>query len=188
MQGGRAKKSTMVEQKLNKKCKMVGQKNRRWPSKRGAGPGGPAVPQELAGAPAPRWTRPSGYMLGLGRPCFVLGCMHPKCIQHHFQWPQAAPPHLSPPPKKCKPPPAVLRSLPPAGVRPLKYPEVPRARLRRAPPDPAVPCPLPPLCNTAANTAVRRCRCGIPWVLACAEPSCGCTTRFLRKARVLLRE
>jgi hypothetical protein len=31
--------------------------------------------------------------------------------------------------------------------RPLKYPEVPRARLRRAPPDPAVPCPLPPLCS-----------------------------------------
>jgi hypothetical protein len=42
--------------------------------------------------------------------------MHPKFIQHHFQWPQAAPPYLSPPPKKCKPP-AVLRSLPPAALR-----------------------------------------------------------------------
>ena len=34
-----------------------------------------------------------------------------------------------------------------ADVRPLKYPEVPWGRLRRAPPDPAVPCPLPPLCS-----------------------------------------
>jgi hypothetical protein len=92
----------------------------------GSSPGDPAVPQELAGAPGPCWTRPSGHMLGLGRPCFVLGCMHPKCIQHHFQWPQAAPPYLSPPQKNVS-----LRRPCGAGVRPLKYPEVPRARLRR---------------------------------------------------------
>jgi hypothetical protein len=30
MRGGRAKKCTMVEQKLNKKCEVVGQKNVRW--------------------------------------------------------------------------------------------------------------------------------------------------------------
>jgi hypothetical protein len=49
---------------------------------------GPAVPQELAGAPggAYRWTRPFGYMLGLGRrPCFVLvGCMHRSASSTSF--------------------------------------------------------------------------------------------------------
>jgi hypothetical protein len=43
---------------------------------------------------------------------------------------------------------ACLRRPCGAGVRPLKHPEVPRGRLRRAPPDPAVPCPLPPLSVT----------------------------------------
>jgi hypothetical protein len=46
--------------------------------------GGAAV-QELAGAPSLRQTRPSGYMLGAERPCFLLGCRHPKCIQHRLQ-------------------------------------------------------------------------------------------------------
>ncbi len=113
-------------------------------------------PRGPCGSPGAGWRpwppldpRPSGHMLGLGRPYFVLGCMHPKCIQHHFQWRHRRLLLISAHPQKnvslrrsCG---ACLRRPCGAGVRPLKYPEVPRARLRRAPPDPAVPCPLPPL-------------------------------------------
>jgi hypothetical protein len=49
---------------------------------------------------------------------------------------------------------ACLRRPCGAGVRPLKYPEVPRGRLRRAPPGPAVPCPLPPLCLGCVSACV----------------------------------
>jgi hypothetical protein len=78
---------------------------------------GPAVPargglqfQELAGAPGLRRTHPFGYMLGVGRPWFVLGCKRPKFIQHRLQWPQAAPPYLSPPPNVSSGGPAELAS------------------------------------------------------------------------------
>jgi hypothetical protein len=114
----------------------------------GSSPGDPAVPQELAGAPGPRWTRPSGHMLGLGgRVLYWAACTRSSSSttfsSHRRLLLISAHPQKNVSLRRsCG---ACLRRPCGAGARPLKYPEVPRARLRRAPPDPAVPCPLPPL-------------------------------------------
>jgi hypothetical protein len=47
-----------------------------------------------------------------------------------------------------------------AGARPLKHPEVPWSHLRCAPPDPAVPCPLPPLWCPRLSTTHHQLRHG----------------------------
>jgi hypothetical protein len=82
------------------------------PAPCGFSPGAPAVPGGgwRHGAPPTSPFRRRGRR---GNAVFRAGLQAPEVHQARFQWPQAAPPYLCSPQKKCKPP-AVLRSLPPA--------------------------------------------------------------------------